>query len=264
VKRKFLISILLVLLLVISRPLIACAANKTFFKDYYEVRNAEGKNVKIPLSAFSYYLGESQEETGIHAGAFRATFYTLKRTADVQKTIDDYFDKLQSCYDESYFADMESDITLICYGVSSGKPFQKIYLIYEPLNRAADEFVLEENWLGSIRNEEILEAEITKYTPKGDVIETINKKGETNAILEIFDAVSQDGLRIENNKNLSSDVKKEYCKIEAYYQTDVLSIFVFDDKYLVFTVTDMNDHPKNAVYDIANAEQLLIDIFEKY
>lgn len=259
-KRKILTISVIIVLFVICAFLTIGFNNKTFLKDYYGVNKLNSETVKIPIPLFSYYLKEKKSENW-----YTATFNTLKDVNKVRDVLNNYIENLQSCYDESIFYDKDIDISIYKYSIIDNFPFNKIFLDYDFGNQCANEYVLNDDWITDIiSNENVMESEIDKYVIKNNEISTTNKKIENADIKDIFNYTSKNGMRIENTQNINADEKDIYYIISVYYDINILSIFIYNDEYLAFKLTDANDHSKNAIYSVDNAKQLFTSIYDKY
>lgn len=252
--------ILVIILIILGVFLTVGIINKTFFKNYYEVINLEGKELKIPLPLFSYYEKTNDKND--------ATFSTIRKFENVQDVINKYMDNLQTCYDESYFYDADLDITIIKYYVEKSFPFNKIHLKYNHGNYCENEYVLDNNWLNEfIDKAQINEVEIKKCIIKNDTVDCDNKNIINEDFKQIFNNNFMDNVtRIENKSNITIKEDIDYYLITAYYTLNnnsyMLSIFKYGD-YIAFKVIDANDHAKNAIYNInQDVEQLFKNIYD--
>ena len=239
----------LLLGLIIIPFILLLITNKTFFKNYYSIRNNNEEVIKIPLPMFSYYVNEVDS----------ASFKTIRRVNKIIPIINNYIEGLQSCYDESYFYDSNLDITISQYNVIDEFPINKIYLTYTLGNYCENQYVLDNDWANQFINDfEIEEASINE--------KTINKED----VLELFEYIEQeDTFRVENKTiiNINEDVSNYL--VSVYYLLDskpyILEIFKYNDNQIAFKVTDANDHSKNAIYNISNdVNQIFDDIYNKY
>lgn len=235
--------------------------NKTFLKEYYEIKNEQGKEVKIPIPKFSYYDNKSKK--------FNIILDTFIKQNKIREVINNYLDTLESCYDESYFYDKVSDITIKKYYVKKDSIFNKIYLEYEDGNYCENEFVLENNWLEDfISKAEIGEIVIEKCLFVNENIKCQSKSLENYNIKDLLELINNiDTKRIENKNNISFETTKDYYLLSVYYSLDnsayKLNLFNYNG-YLAVKRIDSNDHQKNAIYDLdENINKIFEDIFIK-
>ncbi len=246
-----------IIILLLANLLVIGFTNKTFFKNYYQTTNFNGEKVRITLPIFSYYQK-------VH-GSYEVTFDTIRSVKSISKILNKYLENLPSCYDESYFYDQDLDITISRYSVEDNFPFNRINLVYTDGNYCENEYVLADNWISEfIEKSKIEEVNIKKCVISNSIIKCTEKSVDKKYVINIFDFVANvDYTRIENKKNLNIDESKDHSLISVYYTIDnqnyVLSVFIYNDKYLTFKITDANDHPKNALYDV---DQDLNLIFE--
>jgi hypothetical protein len=256
-KTKIGIISLGLILLIVMGVLITGFTNKTFFKGYYEVTNPEGEKVRIPLPLFAYYNSDN--------AAYTATFSTFRSVETTQNTLNQYVEFLQACYDESYFYDSDLDITITRYYVEAGFPLNKISLVYNFGNYCEDEYVLDDNWMSDIiENAEIQEGNIVKCIVENDNVDCDTKIISEVELRGLFDHVSQEPVkRIENKRNISINPLDDYYLITSYYRVNskgyLLSIFIYNGKFLAFVITDDDDRSKNAIYDIGDSANTVIE-----
>lgn len=240
------ISIIIIVLLIIT------CTNKTYFKKYYIVTNPKGDEIKIPVPLFSYYNNVR--------GKYNVTFSTSRSVKNIRNILSKYVENLKSCYDESYFYDKNLDITISKYQVEEGSPFNKIYLTYTYGNYCENEYVLDDNWMTELNEKAVMQEAVISE----DIINS--KKVSYADVKSLLDYISKPSVaRIENKNNIDENGSKY---LMAYYyklnrKSYVLSVFVYNN-YLAFKVIDANDHGKNAIYNVGdNANKLLEDIYNK-
>lgn len=258
-KKRIFLVILAVLIIGLG---VIGITNKTFFKTYYETTNSKKEVVKIPLPLFSYFEGEK--------GEYTATFKTLRGIKSVGNMFNNYVEKLTSCYDESYFYDDKLGITISDYYIEDGLIFNKINLTYRKDNYCEDQYVLDDNWMTEIKDKSTInEVIITKCNTKDDTILCTPKSIDNYDIEEAYNYMNKDSIiRIENKDNITNVDGDDTYIIKVHYTLNksnyVLSIFSHNTNYLAFKVVDMNDHPKNAIYDMKqNTNELLKQVWEK-
>lgn len=258
--KKILKISLLTLLSIIAILSIILVINSTFIKNYYRIKN-NNVMVDIPVPRFSYLIDNKKES---------AKFYTLRSPRKIQITLNKYVENLDSCYDESYFYDKDTNITIKKYYVEDSFPFNKIYLEYIKGNYCANEYVLDDNWLQDIKEKAIIqEMDITKCNLKDNNVNCDTKIISDNDINSLFEnLLPSDSIRIDHTNNFGIDYTKDYYTMDIYYVLDkygyILSIFKYND-YLAFKIVDINDHPKNAVYETnKDIDNIFQDIYNKY
>jgi hypothetical protein len=258
--KKILRISLITILSIMAIVSIILVVNKTFIKNYYRIKN-EKELVNIPVPRFSYLIDRKKDS---------AKFYTLRSPKKIQIALNNYVENLQSCYDESYFYDKNTNITIKRYYVEDSFPFNKIYLEYILGNYCENEYVLDDNWLKDIKDKaKIQEIDITKCNLKDNNVKCDTKTLTDNDINGLLkDILPDDAIRIDYKNNFGIDPTKDYYSIEAYYVVGkfgyTLSIFKYND-YLAFKIIDINDHQKNAVYEInKDVNSIFQDVYNKY
>ncbi|MGE5455997.1 MAG: hypothetical protein ACM3O4_02720 [Ignavibacteriales bacterium] len=258
-KKKILMIILVIVLIKIVILSIITFSNKTFYKEYYEIKNSSGEMVKIPLPLFSYF---NKEKKSI------ATFSTLKSVKKVQPILSKYVENLQSCYDEGYFYDKDLDITITRYQIEKDFPFNKIYLNYTKGNLCENEFVLDEDWMVDVISKAKIDSVNIDRCYVNNGIGYCDSKKINNAIQFLNYSFDRELKRVEINTNIGENSTVDHYVISGYYTLDgkgyTLMIFNYNDN-LAFKVVDANDHSKNAIYDIdEDVNELFKDIYDNY
>lgn len=210
--------------------------NKTFLATSFDVKNSEGDKIKIPIPAFSYYVDTKSENV----------FYTVRSTNKIREMLSKYVESLESCYDESYFYDSELDITIFKYYVEDESPFNKIYLDYQLGNYCKNEYILDEDWANEFKeNSKVSEIKLETCV-SGKCSEKDVDKNKLDTLIDYVISAERTKYSSNINDNTFPIIKVYYTMNKKSY---VMNIFKYLN-YLGIKVIDQNDHQKNAIYEL--------------
>ena len=229
-------KIYIIIVFVVLTFLTIFVGNKTFLSTSFNVKNSQGDKIKIPVPAFSYYVDTKSENV----------FYTIRSTNKIRKILSKYVESLESCYDESYFYDSKLNITIFKYYVDDEEPFNKIYLDYQLGNYCKNEYILDDDWASEFKNKANISEIKLETCVSSKCSETdVKKEGLDNLINYVVGAD-----RTSYSSNLNDNTSPI---IKVYYTIDKKSYVMNIFKYLSFLgvkVIDQNDHQKNAIYEL--------------
>lgn len=189
--------------------------NKTFFRNNYEVLNRYNKVVNIPINKFSIFLDEEDQTINL---------FSLNSDKSNKKFIDNYFNKLESCYNDMYYYDSKREISIYEYSYQN----HKISITYAPINICAIAHNLDANWYSKFKDAKY---EYIKYDDKEisykKFDKLINKINELEMLNIDYDVESEGKV-----------LKTKFEKNNKIYECE---IFTFEDNYIVLKITNDNN-----------------------
>lgn len=168
---------------------------------------------------------------------YKENFYTTINKDSINKSKDEYLNKLEACYDKYYY-DKENNITITKYEVSDKKYYRKVSILYEEKNYCDSNYVLSDMWVYEYIN-------LSGYV-KGDITEASMSK----LIDKIYNSKRVDNLDFDaSGINISVDCDKN----EGSYNLTFKSM---GDKYLLVIKSEGNSK-KFAVYEVEDVKNYL-------
>lgn len=238
-------KISIIIVFVVLTILTIFVGNKTFLGTSFSVKNSEGEKIKIPIPAFSYYVDTKSENV----------FYTIRGTNKIRAILAKYVESLESCYDESYFYDADLDITIFKYYVEDEAPFNKIYLDYQLGNYCKNEYILDEDWATEFKeNAKVSEIKLENCI-SGKCSEIDVDKIKLDNLINYL--INADRTKFSGNVNDST-----FPIVKVYYTMNKKSYVMNIFKYLSFLgvkIIDQNDHQKNAIYELNDYTNKLLE-----
>lgn len=203
--------------------------NKTFFKTEYN-------GIKIPL--FSFYVNDT-------------TLYNIKSFNSLDNDINSYLDKLEMCYDESYYYDKNIKKSIVEYRLEDGF-IKKITIKTKESNVCENEYVLDSNWTKNLNDivEDVELFECSEECKSKLVNINMNKLKEDMSLLE----------RIENKKNISFEEENNNYLTIYFTNGELMNIFPYKKNILGIIYIKNDDSRKNALYKINNADKYIMSL----
>lgn len=245
-------KVIMILLLALFISLILILAiNRTFFKQTYTSKGAEEKEISFTIPKYSYYRSSesSDEETTVK-------LISLRSVESIEKDIEEYFTELKSCFNESYYSD--ENLTFIKYQVNKRKLHKEIEIVYVVDNLCKDEFVLENDWLTQLP----LFDEMVLYDNSEDTNSPDKQVIESADLTEVLRSALTGSRRIRRYENVQIDERSSL--LEFYSGTVKLTITPYRGRQLLFKLLDENDHSKNAIYQVDDPDEKLLEIYKQF